>query len=1204
MLIKLSKLLLVLSFATAALGDDEIKGNHEIEFLELQATGQYSTALNMLHTWSKNVNDPVLLEINMFRIYELAFYPEQYQQALEIYENLQKHETVKNDPLLLQRLGFFQLKLLFRMDRLREVTELKKKLNFLDFHILGPFRSGTIADFDIERSLPDINSKTELPGKNYPVSWFSSNSDREGRTDVNALLPESDTANSLFYYGSKLELEQGGMYRFFVSKTGICEISIDGTVIFRNTDQHDITHGQYIIEANIPAGDHTIIVKLDSSDSGNALICSMQFVSASNENNSVSAISSSRFRAFEESSRGDDDASLFRVGYLFDRSCLAQDGVNETLQTCSGIAEDSPYYPYAQYYSAIASYDDELQAIYFQKAIMAYPKYTEAIFSLAILNIRNGFYYKAWPLLEDLKANDRTHLMYEQALCSFNLALNRGHEVLKISNIFSKVGYNSLYFHFASLAHINNREYSKAETMLSKLYLMDHTDSDVFGNILDVFQQTGNITELISTLEKTIARRPNNIYILLKLSDLVEKEQGPENAIPFLSAALKRSPQNSQILYKLGMIYNKTNRTDLAVQYISESLKRDPANHGLKQYLDFLLERNKLFAEQQWDGDIKELETLADATKDQKAVWLLNEQLFHINRDASYEKYIHKIVKIYDESAINDFRNQYIIYEPGIDSIENIRCRVINDGEVADITERYTRELSDPESRLYYNLEAVMIPVSSLRRGSILDISYTIKNRGAVEYRNAFSETLLIGSPYSTVLFRAALSHPDNTSISVFTKDIDQSAVKKETRNNITYYKTELKNIKPYKNEIVMPPTADILPAIYFTSHKSWNELASWYRSLLKNRIIMSDEMQKALASIINKNDSEREKVSKIYNHVTDSIRYVGFELGVGAFQPRTSDKTYSSRMGDCKDIAIVLTAFLRAANIDASIALINTRDKGQVNLNAPTIGAFNHAICFVNIDGGLFLDGTLDNTSYLELPGSIKDVNALVIDEKTHHFIKTTNSLYSENVDKAKISVFLKTDGSAEMKHTIEKHGDQASDTRDDLYNLDKKEKSLNEYYNRIFPGSKISDVKVINASRNKPVNYTYNMQVKDFASITDGELIFSPFFIQSQYYRTYAMNTNRNFPVSTAHFSTSLELIINLPEGYVPVNLPKNKKLKHQYFEANYTYKYTEKAIYINFEFKIKTYSILPEDYAAFRAMTRSIQEEESRKIILQKK
>ncbi len=102
----------------------------------------------------------------------------------------------------------------------------------------------------------------------------------------------------------------------------------------------------------------------------------------------------------------------------------------------------------------------------------------------------------------------------------------------------------------------------------------------------------------------------------------------------------------------------------------------------------------------------------------------------------------------------------------------------------------------------------------------------------------------------------------------------------------------------------------------------------------------MSAEMHKDLSGIIGSRDDDPEKMRKIFNHVNSSIRYVGFELGLGGLQPRNADLTYATRMGDCKDLTLVLISMLRKAGIDARMALVRTRERGELDRSIPFIGS------------------------------------------------------------------------------------------------------------------------------------------------------------------------------------------------------------------------------------------------------------------------
>jgi len=239
------------------------------------------------------------------------------------------------------------------MNRISEASALKKKLNFMDFRVIGPFTSGTTNEFDVEHPVMELlETGSAINGKNRPVSWFSADSDLEGTISLNRILPEDDISNSLFYLYSKIDIPSSGRYRFMLGKTGFCRVSIDGTEIFYDAERHDYSPGQYVIEADIPSGSHNMLVKLDSSRDGSIISCSMEFAAPGN----VEKITPVKSASFALLYRKDalNEAQTFRAGYLLYKSGLNRNGTSDALNVFSGLNPQSPYYAAAQYYSALS----------------------------------------------------------------------------------------------------------------------------------------------------------------------------------------------------------------------------------------------------------------------------------------------------------------------------------------------------------------------------------------------------------------------------------------------------------------------------------------------------------------------------------------------------------------------------------------------------------------------------------------------------------------------------------------------------------------------------------------------------------------------------------------------------------------------------------------------------------------------------------
>ncbi|MGB3313715.1 MAG: hypothetical protein WBB85_04845, partial [Albidovulum sp.] len=121
---------------------------------------------------------------------------------------------------------------------------------------------------------------------------------------------------------------------------------------------------------------------------------------------------------------------------------------------------------------------------------------------------------------------------------------------------------------------------------------------------------------------------------------------------------------------------------------------------------------------------------------------------------------------------------------------------------------------------------------------------------------------------------------------------------------------------------------------------------------------------------------------------VQDEIRYVGIEVGTGGYFARPPLTVASQGFGDCKNKALLLRVMLNRLGIDAYPALTDLDEGYALAAAQPAIGAFDHMILRVDIDGrtywvdptGSHEGGTLDVATppdygyALALTGSGKD--------------------------------------------------------------------------------------------------------------------------------------------------------------------------------------------------------------------------------------
>lgn len=142
--------------------------------------------------------------------------------------------------------------------------------------------------------------------------------------------------------------------------------------------------------------------------------------------------------------------------------------------------------------------------------------------------------------------------------------------------------------------------------------------------------------------------------------------------------------------------------------------------------------------------------------------------------------------------------------------------------------------------------------------------------------------------------------------------------------------------------------------------------LYAWYRHLTKaqDRRMAQDPAIQRLADSLTKGPmDEREKAKRIFHWVQSEIRYIAFEEGLGGFIPRDPGQVCRQRYGDCKDMASLCVALLRACGLEAERVWLGTRDLPYRYESVPTPMADNHMVAALRLPSSgaswVYLDAT-----------------------------------------------------------------------------------------------------------------------------------------------------------------------------------------------------------------------------------------------------
>ena len=198
-------------------------------------------------------------------------------------------------------------------------------------------------------------------------------------------------------------------------------------------------------------------------------------------------------------------------------------------------------------------------------------------------------------------------------------------------------------------------------------------------------------------------------------------------------------------------------------------------------------------------------------------------------------------------------------------------------------------------------------------------------------------------------------------------------------------------------------------PQFVITSFKDDVELGASYWASMKDKDVVTPEIQ-ALADDITKGISDRRaQAEAIDRWVKKNIRYVLVFLGSGGITPNPAPAVLKNKYGDCKDHVALMGALLKAKGIASEQALINL---GAIyGLPALPLPSFNHVMLYLP-EFGLYTDPTSSHSSFGILPDSSYDKPVLHISPAGGRAARTPPMKSGDHVAIAKTVATIGADG------------------------------------------------------------------------------------------------------------------------------------------------------------------------------------------------
>jgi hypothetical protein len=498
-------------------------------------------------------------------------------------------------------------------------------------------------------------------------------------------------------------------------------------------------------------------------------------------------------------------------------------------------------------------------------------------------------------------------------------------------------------------------------------------------------------------------------------------------------------------------------------------------------------------------------------------------------------------------------------------TIQNLQLYDLNDkGQFVKNPQKVDLTWSAPEPNLPQTLSKIMTArLPNLSAGQAVEIKYTLETKNIDlltnkdthydsqhpmpvpgepsfaliwnDYLPSIKKDLSLKVPKNIPLYAVRQRLPDNLAVTETTQDSE----------NLTHL-TINGILDPIPIESYQPAPQNLAPLTAFTLYKSWGDSLLYYRTRVKNLVesdplFMNDFVGDAAG---NTGSPMMDRLSRIKNLVHQKIDWVDTGLPIYLNPDRSLKEIVTSGKGTSHDMAILLTAALKAARIDAQIYLFRQSTSGDLIPDLPALSQMDGVLVGVPFGKDMIW---MDPTEPLASPGSLPlpalDRDTLAVFMPFNW--KTTPSFSAKDHRKER-DVTMTIDMTGKLTCTVDI---QAFGTADLALRQffratdDERRKMLvAKGLAQRFPGAVLTDYTFGNyQDLTQPLAVNYTFEVPHYAQFSKKGMAFYPMVFEDieDFFET--LHDNRQTPVVIPqNFNSITRVMVKLPRGYHPTDLP----------------------------------------------------------------
>jgi transglutaminase-like putative cysteine protease/predicted Zn-dependent protease len=466
----------------------------------------------------------------------------------------------------------------------------------------------------------------------------------------------------------------------------------------------------------------------------------------------------------------------------------------------------------------------------------------------------------------------------------------------------------------------------------------------------------------------------------------------------------------------------------------------------------------------------KELQQAAAAVTRERPVdivVMLDERSYVFDEQHRLTTTVRMIYRVDSPAGVENWAASSAHWQPWYQARPEIRARVITrDGREHLLDQNLLRDAArTADNQVYDDSHVLEGPLPAIAVGAVIEEQIVVRDEkpffaAGVAYRE------YIGRPVPVLHTRMIIDAPESLPLKRTTRLLPDAEYQETRANGRVRWVLEQDTIDEQDAmDANLPYDKPGWASVEFSTARSWEAVAANYLIVTEPRI-REDDARPLIAGLRGASGAGRQEfIARVVERLHREVRYTGVEFGEARLVPEYPRETLRRKFGDCKDKSTLLVAALRAAGIEAYLALLSSGTGQDVSPDLPGLGMFNHAIVYVPKAGAngkdIWIDATTEYARVGTLPTADADRLALVIRAGEKALVRTPVMRSTDNAQIETREFFLAEHGPARVLETTETHGTVELEYRSWYAGADTKERldSLREYAQSAYRAKALSN-------------------------------------------------------------------------------------------------------------------------------------------------